>query len=69
LHGKFVGRLVGDTVLDSEPSAETAFWEVVELLFEPHRAHNPYYEPRTPYARKTMLQRFIFVNLSKGRES
>jgi hypothetical protein len=36
-------------------------------IFEHYRAHNCHYEPCPFYARKGMLQRFIFVNLWKSR--
>jgi len=35
-------------------------------FLERYRRHNWLYEPRTFYARKGMLHRFSFVNLSKG---
>ena len=42
-------------------------WALPLALPIERRAHNCYYGPCTFDARKGMLQRFIFVNFSKGR--
>src|SRR6202043_3086917 len=72
VHGSFakffqqiteVGVVEGSGALFATEGLSLALWP---LPIE-NRAHNWHYGPCTFHARKGMLQRFIFVNLSRSR--